>query len=111
MFSLGTPGMTNAKTLALLAAASMLWGNLAALAQGSVRRLLAYSAIAHSGYMLLAVMTRGSEGAASLLYYAFTYGLTAIGASVPSTPASSGRIRAISSMTRATATRGPAKAR
>ena len=72
------PGWT--AVLALLAAASMLWGNLAALVQGSVRRLLAYSAIAHSGYLLLAVMTRGSEGAASLLYYAFTYGLTAIGA-------------------------------
>ena len=66
--------------LAMLAAASMLWGNLAAIAQRSVRRLLAYSAIAHAGYMLLAVMTRGPDGVASLLYYAFTYGLTAIGA-------------------------------
>lgn len=66
--------------MAILAAASMLWGNLAAIAQRRVRRLLAYSAIAHSGYMLLAVMTHGPEAMASLLYYAFTYGLTALGA-------------------------------
>lgn len=66
--------------LAVLAAASMVWGNLAAIRQRSVRRLLAYSAIAHSGYMLLAVMTRGPEALASLLYYAFTYALTAVGA-------------------------------
>ena len=41
--------------LAILALASMVVGNLAALAQISVRRLLAYSAIAHAGYMLLAL--------------------------------------------------------
>ena len=41
--------------LVILAAASMFAGNLAALAQVSVRRLLAYSAIAHAGYMLLAL--------------------------------------------------------
>ena len=39
--------------LTLLAVASMVLGNLAALAQTSVRRLLAYSAIAHAGYILL----------------------------------------------------------
>jgi len=39
--------------LMVLSAASMIFGNLAALAQSSVRRLLAYSAIAHAGYILL----------------------------------------------------------
>ncbi len=66
--------------LALVALASMVLGNLVALAQTSVRRLLAYSAIAHGGYMLLAVMTQGTLSLAALMYYAITYGLTAIGA-------------------------------
>ncbi len=67
-------------TLAILAVFSMLLGNLVAIAQSSVRRLLAYSAIAHAGYMLFGVMTHNGQGMASLLYYAITYGLTTIGA-------------------------------
>ena len=68
--------------LALLAAASMIVGNLAALAQTSVRRLLAYSAIAHAGYMLvaLAYFSFGPQSARAILYYILTYGLTTIGA-------------------------------
>jgi NADH-quinone oxidoreductase subunit N len=68
--------------LMVLAAASMLLGNLAALAQTSVRRLLAYSAIAHAGYMLLglAFFSYGPRSAQAILYYIVTYGLTTIGA-------------------------------
>jgi NADH-quinone oxidoreductase subunit N len=66
--------------LAILAAVSMAVGNLAALAQISVRRLLAYSAIAHAGYMLLALAYLSSRGAAAILYYILTYGLTTIAA-------------------------------
>ena len=66
--------------LALVAAASMLLGNLAAIAQSSVRRLLAYSAIAHAGYMLLALMSQPRQGLPSLVYYVVTYGVTTIGA-------------------------------
>ncbi|KAA6457912.1 NADH-quinone oxidoreductase subunit N [Acidobacteria bacterium AB60] len=68
--------------LVILSAASMLAGNLAALAQISVRRLLAYSAIAHAGYMLLALAyySRASFSASAVLYYILTYGLTSIGA-------------------------------
>lgn len=68
--------------LAVLATASMLVGNLAALAQTSVRRLLAYSAVAHAGYMLLALayMAPGRRSVDALLYYILTYGLTTIGA-------------------------------
>jgi NADH-quinone oxidoreductase subunit N len=68
--------------LAVMAAASMLVGNLAALAQISVRRLLAYSAIAHAGYILLglAYFSYGSRSANAILYYILTYGLTTIGA-------------------------------
>jgi NADH-quinone oxidoreductase subunit N len=89
-----------------IAALSMVVGNLAALAQTSIRRLLAYSAIAHAGYMLLGVCLLphylgppGTEGRWSVgidvmaaaiwrgfvcqqavLYYVLTYGLTTIGA-------------------------------
>jgi len=66
--------------VALLAAASMLLGNLAALAQTNVRRLLAYSAIAHAGSLLLGVITVRTAGPGPLFYYAVTYGLATIGA-------------------------------
>ena len=66
--------------LAVVAAVSMILGNLAAIVQISVRRLLAYSAIAHAGYMLLGVMSRDGQGLAALVYYVFTYGLTTLGA-------------------------------
>jgi len=82
--------------LLVVSAASMIVGNLAALAQVSVRRLLAYSAIAHAGYILLGVAVyrahTGNEthifetmipvvaSGNSVLYYILTYGLTTIGA-------------------------------
>lgn len=66
----------------LIAAASMVLGNLAALAQTSVRRLLAYSAIAHAGYILLALayFSRSLTSTNAILYYILTYGLTTVGA-------------------------------
>lgn len=66
--------------IALGAGLSMLLGNLAAIVQTSVKRLLAYSAIAHAGYMLIAVLSHDPHAVASLIYYAVTYGLTTIGA-------------------------------
>src|SRR5215831_11638766 len=68
--------------LIVLSLASMLVGILAALAQVSVRRLLAYSAIAHAGYMLLALAFISHTNASinAVLYYILTYGLTTIGA-------------------------------
>jgi NADH-quinone oxidoreductase subunit N len=65
--------------IGVVAAASMLLGNLTAIVQSSVRRLLAYSAIAHAGYMLLGIMA-GQQSFASLTYYVITYALTTIGA-------------------------------
>ena len=68
--------------LIVLTVASIILGNIAALAQLSVRRLLAYSAIAHAGYILLglAFFSWGSRSAQAILYYVLTYGLTTIGA-------------------------------
>jgi len=68
--------------LAVLSVASMIVGNLAALAQSSVRRLVAYSAVAHAGYVLLglAFFSYSALSARAVLYYILTYGLTTIGA-------------------------------
>ena len=74
----GGPGWLPA--VAVVSAASLLLGNFGALAQVNIRRLLAYSAIAHSGAMLLGVMAFGRSGPAPLFYYALTYGLATVGA-------------------------------
>jgi NADH-quinone oxidoreductase subunit N len=66
--------------IAVVAGLSMILGNLVAIVQSSVKRLLAYSAIAHAGYMLLGVLSHNGQSLASLIYYAVTYGLTTIGA-------------------------------
>lgn len=72
------PGWVPALTA--VAVASMVLGNLAAIVQGSVRRLLAYSAIAHAGYMLVAIMASNGQGMTALMYYAITYAFTTLGA-------------------------------
>ncbi len=66
--------------VALLAGASLLLGNLAALAQTNIRRLLAYSAIAHTGAILLGVIAAPVAGPGPLFYYAATYGVATAGA-------------------------------
>jgi NADH-quinone oxidoreductase subunit N len=63
-----------------MATGSIVLGNLAALVQTSVRRLLAYSAIAHAGYMLLGIAAHTEQSGAAVLYYALTYALTTVGA-------------------------------
>jgi NADH-quinone oxidoreductase subunit N len=55
-------------------------GNLVALAQSNVRRLLAYSAVAHAGYTLLGLVAGGSEGFSATLFYITVYGFTLVGA-------------------------------
>jgi len=65
--------------LAILAVVSMLLGNLAALRQSSLRRLLAYSAVAHAGYMLIAIAAHTADSLSALLYYVITYALATIG--------------------------------
>ncbi len=66
--------------LAVLAALSILLGNFVALVQKNVRRLLAYSAVAHAGYTLLGLVAAGRDGFAATLFYTTIYGLTLIGA-------------------------------
>ena len=66
--------------LAVLAAFSILLGNLVALVQKNVRRLLAYSAVAHAGYTLLGLVAAGREGFAATLFYTTIYAFTLLGA-------------------------------
>ena len=66
--------------LAVVAALSMILGNLAAIAQTSLRRLLAYSAIGHAGYMLLGLIGHTQQSLSALVYYVITYALASLGA-------------------------------
>ena len=66
--------------LAVLAASSILIGNLVALAQTNVRRLLAYSAVAHAGYTLLGLIAGDRDGFSATLFYVAVYAITLVGA-------------------------------
>lgn len=72
----GTAGLV----LAIIAIASMLAGNLLALAQTNVKRILAYSSIAHMGYALVALLAGGALGAPAATYYLAAYFTTILGA-------------------------------
>jgi len=62
------------------AVVTMLGANLIALTQGSVKRMLAYSSIAHAGYLLVAVVSVNALGAAAFLFYLLVYTLMTAGA-------------------------------
>jgi NADH-quinone oxidoreductase subunit N len=66
--------------VAVLAIASLAVGNLAALVQRNVKRLLAYSSVSHAGFMLIAVAANNELGGRALLYYLIPYGAMSIGA-------------------------------
>ena len=63
-----------------LAIFTMVTANLIALVEGNVKRMLAYSSIAHAGYLLVALATASVSGAASYLFYLVVYTLMTIGA-------------------------------
>jgi len=63
-----------------LAAVTMVVGNLVALAQRSLKRMLAYSSIAHAGYLLTALVGSSTAGAAAFLFYLLFYTLMTVGA-------------------------------
>jgi NADH-quinone oxidoreductase subunit N len=66
--------------IAVLACVSLAVGNLAALVQRNVKRLLAYSSVSHAGFMLIAVAANSELGGRALLYYVIPYGAMSIGA-------------------------------
>lgn len=65
---------------AVVAIASMFTGNLLALLQNNVKRILAYSSIAHLGYILVAFLAGGTGGAAAATFYVAAYFVTTLGA-------------------------------
>ena len=66
--------------IALIAAASMIAGNVVALAQSNLKRLLAYSSIAHAGYMLVGLAAGTADGQIGVMYYLAVYALMNLGA-------------------------------
>jgi len=73
-----TPGWT--MLLAFMAVASMVLGNCVAIVQHNVKRLLAYSSIAHAGYILVGLLAASTTGATAVFYYIIVYALTNLGA-------------------------------
>lgn len=68
------------EVLAVVAAISMVVGNVVAIAQTSVKRMLAYSSIAHAGYILTGVVAANSAGSNGVLFYLTVYTLMNVGA-------------------------------
>ncbi len=66
--------------IAGLAIASLAWGNIAALVQRNVKRILAYSSVSHAGFMLIAVAAASPLGERALLYYLIPYAAMSLGA-------------------------------
>jgi NADH-quinone oxidoreductase subunit N len=63
-----------------IAAATMVIGTVVGVAQTSLKRMLAYSSIAHGGYLLLGIIAGSDVGKAAILYYLAAYALTNLGA-------------------------------
>jgi NADH-quinone oxidoreductase subunit N len=76
----GTSGEPWPALLGIVAAGTMTLGNLAAIGQDNVKRLLAYSSIAHAGYMLMAVAAFSADGVAAVMFYLGIYVLMNLGA-------------------------------
>jgi NADH-quinone oxidoreductase subunit N len=64
-----------ADMIALLPLFSIVWGNLTAMKQGSFRRMIAYSSIAHAGYLFYAFLGDGSTRFEAVLFYVIAYGV------------------------------------
>jgi NADH-quinone oxidoreductase subunit N len=66
--------------LAVIVCVSLAWGNLAALVQVDVKRMLAYSSISHAGFLLMPVAAANAVGGRALLYYLISYAAMSVGA-------------------------------
>lgn len=79
-FSPETAAQEWVPVFAVLAALTMILGNIVALVQQSIKRMLAYSSIAHAGYAFVALAAHNALGASSILYYLVAYTLMSLGA-------------------------------
>jgi NADH-quinone oxidoreductase subunit N len=67
------PGLQVTTVLAVLGAASMTFGNLAALTQQDIKRMLGYSSVAHAGYVMLGLVAASASGLAAAGFYSLIY--------------------------------------
>ena len=80
LLSAVAPGVPSTSVVVLtVAGASMLLGNLGALTQTDVRRLMAYSGVAHTGYLLLGAAVLTSQGFLAAVFYAVAYAAPSLG--------------------------------
>lgn len=77
----GMPGLAAQwqDMLIILAVASIVLGNLIAIAQTNIKRMLAYSTVAHVGFIFLGLLTANPKGYAAALFYSLVYAITAVG--------------------------------
>ncbi len=68
------------EAIAIIAAASMIFGNIAAIGQSNIKRMLAYSSIAHAGYMLIGIASGSIEGQVGVMFYLVAYTFMNVGA-------------------------------
>lgn len=82
IFAEGIPELAPSWTmiLSIVAVISMFVGNLGAIVQTNIKRLLAYSSVSHVGYILIAIIAKNSLGGASLLFYMLAYAFMIFGA-------------------------------
>lgn len=73
LVALGGSSLSLAHILTVLAIASMTLGNLVAIVQKDLKRLLGYSAIAHAGYVLIGILSLNESGYAGAIFYALAY--------------------------------------
>lgn len=66
--------------LAIMAALSMIVGNLIAIAQTNIKRMLAYSTISHVGFLLMGIVGATNDGYSAAMFYAITYAFTTLAA-------------------------------
>jgi NADH-quinone oxidoreductase subunit N len=67
-------------TIWILAVLTMTVGNMIAISQSNIKRMLAYSSIAHAGYLLVAMVAGGEMAGSAILFYLLAYGLMSLGA-------------------------------
>lgn len=78
LHAFSTEGEVWKNTIWVLSALTILVGNITAVYQTNVKRMLAYSSIAHAGYMLMAILALNSTAPAALLYYTAAYSISSI---------------------------------
>lgn len=79
-FSLGSLKFGWQPVIFYLSIFTMFWGNLSALREKNIKKILAYSTIAHAGYMLVGLLSNNAMGFSSLAFYLFIYAIMTLGA-------------------------------